>query len=247
VHALLLVAVAAWCFAVAVAGGTAGLVLGNIRLPALLLVATSTAAGSGANIAISGVAAAAAGATHVRAGRIDWRLAAWLGPPSVVGAVVGGLIAGELPSRLLLGVIGVTLLYFAVGLLRPRNGASREPREPSARTLVATGLGIGLLGGLVGLILGALRLPALLRMGTPADKAIGTNLVVGVLVGIAGLVGHLPGGIDWTLLAVGAAASIPGALLGARLAGRIDAETLPKVVGAILVVAGVAMLIQAAV
>src|SRR3954453_18861887 len=83
-HAVLLVVVAAWCFAVAVAGGTAGLVLGNIRLPALLLVATSTAAGSGANIAISGVAAATAGMAHVRAGRIDWRLAAWLAPPSVV-------------------------------------------------------------------------------------------------------------------------------------------------------------------
>jgi uncharacterized membrane protein YfcA len=112
--------------------------------------------------------------------------------------------------------------------------------------LITTGLGIGLLGGLVGLILGALRLPALLRMGTPVTKAVGTNLVVGVLVGAAGLIGHAPGGVDWTLLAVGAAASIPGALLGARLSGRIDPERLPHVVGGILVVAGTAMLIQAA-
>jgi hypothetical protein len=38
---------AAWCFIVAFAGGLVGLVLGNIRLPATLLVATSPAAGGG--------------------------------------------------------------------------------------------------------------------------------------------------------------------------------------------------------
>jgi uncharacterized membrane protein YfcA len=245
-HALLLGVVALWCFAVAVAGGTAGLVLGNIRLPVMLLAASSPAGGAGANIAVSGVAAAAAGVAHVRAGRIDWHLAAWLAPPSVVGAVAGGLVSGLLPSRLLLVVIGVTLLGFAADLLRPRRGLTPEPRDPQPRALIATGLGIGLLGGLVGLILGALRLPALLRMGTPVGKAVGTNLVVGVLVGAAGLLGHAPGGVDWTLLAVGAAASIPGALLGARLSGRIDPELLPRVVGGILVVAGTAMLVQAA-
>jgi hypothetical protein len=44
-----LIAVAAWCFAVALAGGLVGLVLGNIRLPVVLLAASSPAAGAGAN------------------------------------------------------------------------------------------------------------------------------------------------------------------------------------------------------
>ena len=80
------VALAAWCFAVALAGGLVGLVLGNIRLPAVLLVAASPASAGGANIAISGVAAATASVAHVRAGRINWRLLAWMAPPSVLGA-----------------------------------------------------------------------------------------------------------------------------------------------------------------
>ena len=70
---------------------------------------------------------------------------------------------------------------------------------------VLIGGGIGLLGGFVGLILGSLRLPAMLRMGEPLAAAIGTNVTVGFFVGAAGVVGHLPGGVDWTLLAVGAA------------------------------------------
>src|ERR671914_1832111 len=86
VDALELILFCAWCFLVAVAGGAVGLVLGNIRLPAVLLIASSPAAGAGANIGISGVAAFAAAAAHIRAGRINWRLFAWMAPPSMAGA-----------------------------------------------------------------------------------------------------------------------------------------------------------------
>ena len=82
-------------------------------------------------------------------------------------------------------------------------------------------------------------------MGEEPARAIGTNLVVGVAVGVAGVAGHLPGGVDWTLLALGAGASVPGALLGARLTGRLDERQLLRAVGAILVVAGGAALVQA--
>jgi uncharacterized membrane protein YfcA len=44
---------------------------------------------------------------------------------------------------------------------------------------------------------------------------------------------------------VGAAASAPGALLGARLTGRLSERRLLQAVGCILVVAGSATLIQA--
>src|ERR671923_2879505 len=90
VDALELTAFCAWCFAVALAGGVVGLVLGNIRLPAVLLLASHPAAGAGANIGISGVAATAAAIVHLRAGRINWRLFAWMTPPSMAGAVAGG-------------------------------------------------------------------------------------------------------------------------------------------------------------
>jgi uncharacterized membrane protein YfcA len=246
-HVLGLILVAAWCFTTALAGGLAGLVLGNIRLPALLLVASSPAAGAGANIGVSAVAAATAAVAHVRAGRVDWRLVAWMLPPSVVGAVAGGLVSGTLPSHVLLAVIGGALLVFGLDLMRPRRGsAARARSEPDLQAAVVAGALIGFLGGLVGLILGTLRLPALLRfVGEEPAHAIGTNLVVGFAVGVAGVAGHVPGGVDWTLLAVGAAASIPGALLGARLTGRLDQGQLLRAVGTILIVAGGVALAQA--
>jgi uncharacterized membrane protein YfcA len=241
-----LTALAAWCFAVALAGGLAGLVLGNIRLPAVIAASSSPAAGAGANIGISGVAAAAASIAHIRAGRVNWRLFGWMAPPSVVGAVVGGYAAGAIPVELLLGVIGGTLLYFGIDLLRPSRAPEPRPRdELDLRAAVISGALIGLLGGLVGLILGTLRMPALLRsVGETAQRAVGTNLTVGVCVGAAGVIGHAPEGVDWELLGLGSAASIPGAMLGARLTGRLSTDQLLGAIGALLVVAGVGMLAE---
>jgi uncharacterized membrane protein YfcA len=235
--------VAAWCFLVAVAGGAVGLVLGNIRLPVILLAAANPAAGAGANIGISGAAALAAALAHIRAGRVDWRLVAWLTPPSMAGAVVGGYLSGKVPKDAFLATIGVVLLLMAIDLLRPR--PPTQPRRLTPVETVLIGGGIGLLGGFVGLILGSLRLPAMLRMGEPMATAIGTNVTVGFFVGGAGVVGHVPGGVDWTLLAVGAAASVPGALLGSRLTGRLPEAQLKRAIAGILVVAGVATLVQA--
>jgi hypothetical protein len=244
--ALLLAGVALWCFLTAVAGGLVGLVLGNIRLPVIVLAASSPAAGAGANIGISAVAALTAAVTHIRAGRIDWRVFCWMAPPSIAGAVVGGLLSGEVPGDVLLGVIGGALLIFGIDLLRPRHEPMRRPGSVRPVAAAVTGAAIGLLGGFVGLILGSLRIGALIRyVGGDTFRNVGTNVAVGFCLGVAGVFGHLTGGVDWTLLAVGAAASVPGALLGARLTGRLDERELLRAVGVVLLVAGTAMLLQA--
>jgi len=252
VEPLELIALCAWCFADALAGGVVGLVFGNLRLPAVLLVASHPAAGAGANIGISGVAATAAAIVHVRAGRINWRLFAWMAPPSMLGAFAGGYLSGLLPDEILLVTIGAVLLYFGIDLLRERDRArparrnGRRDGELDIPAAVVTGLLVGLLGGLIGLILGALRMPALLRyVGESAARAVGTNLSVGVCVGIAGVIGHTPDGVDWGLLAIGSAASVPGALLGARLTGRLSERQLLRAIGAMLVVAGATTALQA--
>jgi uncharacterized membrane protein YfcA len=222
-------------------------VLGNIRLPVIVLAASSPAAGAGANIGVSAVAALAAAVQHIRAGRIDWRLFAWMAPPSMVGAAVGGLVSGRVPGNALLFAIGGTLLVFGVDLLRPRSTtAPAGEHRVSVRAALLTGAAIGLLGGFVGLILGSLRIGALLRfVGADAFRAVGTNVAVGFCLGVAGVLGHLSGGVDWTLLGVGAVSSVPGAILGARLTGRLDERQLLRAVGGILIVAGAATIVQA--
>jgi uncharacterized membrane protein YfcA len=102
------------------------------------------------------------------------------------------------------------------------------------------------LGGFVGLILGSVRLPAMVKyVGLTPYGAVGTNAAVGVVVGIGGLVGHLPSGIDWELLAAGCAGGVPGAYLGAHYTGRLDEGTLLNACAAVLLLSGLGILAQA--
>jgi uncharacterized membrane protein YfcA len=250
VEAAELIVVGAWAFVVSLLGGLAGLVLGNLRLPVMVLFATSPAAGAGANVAVSGAAAVASATAHHRGGRVSWRLFWWMAPASLVGAVVGGVTSGLLPDRILLAAIGLVVLYGAWEVLRYRRptGGSTDTSRAELWNAAAVGLGVGLLGGFVGLILGSLRLPAMVKyVGVGPYAAVGTNAAVGVVVGIGGLVGHLPSGVDWDLLAVGAAGGIPGAWLGAMLTGRLDERALLRAMAAVLLISGAAMLVQAAV
>jgi uncharacterized membrane protein YfcA len=247
--ALALIAVGAWAFIVSLVGGLVGLVLGNLRLPVVVLFATSPAAGAGANIAISGAAALTSASTHARAGRVSWRLFRWMAAPSLVGAIAGGVLSGLIPSRALLAAIAVVVLYGAWEVYRYERPAAPEDGDGSRADLwnaAAVGFGVGLLGGFVGLILGSMRLPAMVRwVGVGPYAAVGTNAAVGVVVGLGGLVGHLPSGIDWDLLAVGCAGGIPGAYVGSKLTGRLEEHTLLRAMALILLVSGLAMLGQA--
>jgi uncharacterized membrane protein YfcA len=159
-------------------GSVVGLVLGSLRLPAVLLASGSTAAAAGTNIAVSAFAALTGGLTHARGGRVSWPIVAWMTPPSIVGAFLGGYFAHVIPGRLLLLAIAVVLAWNGLDLLL-RLRAAPTSRRPRLAAALSGGL-IGLLGGAVGLILGTLRMPALIRsVGLPAHTAVGTNLVVG--------------------------------------------------------------------
>ena len=111
-------------------GSLVGLVLGSLRLPAILLASGSPAAAAGTNIAVSAAAALSGGLTHAHAGRVSWRIVAWMTPPSVAGAFVGGYFAYALPSRLLLAGIAAVLAWNGLDLLLELRAApdSRRPR-----------------------------------------------------------------------------------------------------------------------
>jgi uncharacterized protein len=225
-----------------------GLVLGTLRLPLIVIASGSPLTAAGTNIAISAAAAGAGGLKHAREGRVDWRVVAWTAPPSVVGAIVGALAADDVSEALLYGVISAVLVWSGVDLaLRPIAPLARERLRVLRGSVLA--FFIGVLGGAVGVILGTLRMPALVRsVGLDVRRAAGTNLVVGFLLGIAGFATHAAGvGIDWEVLAAGLAGAIPGGWLGARATGRVPENVLRLALGAVLVMVGVVFGVQAVV
>lgn len=192
---------AAGSFVAGFLGSMVGLVLGSLRLPAILLASGSPAAAAGTNIAVSAAAALSGGVAHARAGRVSWRIVAWMAPPSVVGAFLGGLLGHLVPGDLLLALVAVVVAWNGLDLLLELRAAPtlRRPRLSA----VVSGGAIGLLGGAVGLILGTLRLPALMRsVELPAHTAVGTNLIVGFFLGVTGFLGHLVRlEVEWPVLA----------------------------------------------
>jgi uncharacterized membrane protein YfcA len=164
-----------------------------------------------------------------------------------VGAVVGALLADDVSEALLYALIAGVLVWSGIDL-------AVRPIAPRPRERLRVGSGgflaflIGLLGGAVGVILGTLRMPALVRsVGLDVRRAAGTNLVVGFLLGVAGFSAHAVGGegIDWPVLAAGLAGGIPGGWLGARATGRFSENALRLALGVVLVLVGLAFAVQA--
>lgn len=226
-------------FAAGYLGSALGLVLGTLRLPLIVVATGDAVTAAGTNIAISAAAALTGGVRHAREGRVDWRVVAWMAPPSVAGAVAGAFLAGSAPEALVFGVIAAVLVWSGVDLaLRPVKPHTL-PR-PRVGPAAAYGAVIGVIGGAVGVILGTLRMPALVRsVGLDVRRAAGTNLVVGFLLGAAGFAAHAAAlQVDWPVLVAGLAGALPGGWLGARVTGRAPEHVLRLALGVVLVLVG---------
>lgn len=219
--------------------------LGTLRLPLVLLAAGDPSAAAGTNIAISAAAAGSGCYRHARDGRVDWAVVRWMTPPSLAGAVVGGLYGHVLPDSALLATIAAVLAWNGVDLLLFPFRA-RPLERPRLWPAVVLGFAIGLVGGAIGVILGTLRMPALLRaVGMEARTAIGTNLVVGFALGVAGFAAHAARlEVDWPVLAAGLAGALPGAWIGARLAGRASELVLRRAIGVALLAVAAAFVVE---
>jgi uncharacterized protein len=203
--------------------------------------------GAGTNIAISAAAAGTGATRHAREGRVDWRVVAWTAPPSVVGAIVGAFVAADVPEAALYALIAAILLWSGVDIaVRPIAPRTRE----RLRVVRGGGLAflIGVAGGAAGVILGTLRMPALVRtVGLDVGRAAGTNLVVGFLLGISAFAVHAASlRVDWGVVAAGLAGAMPGGWLGAKATGRFPEDVLRIALGVVLVVVGIAFAVQAA-
>ena len=242
-------------YGVGVLGGIVGLALGTMRLPFLLLLGMPAPVAAGTNILVSTLSAATGSVRHFRDRRVDPWVVAVQGIPAVVGAFIGGFVSGWAPEALLIGLAGVLVVWQGVELLlrarreRPKESPVASPATQShghhwtlgriaAEALVA--LAIGLLGGAVGLILGSLRLPALITiLGIDPRVAAGSNLVIGFLMGAFGGVGHVARGqVDYPLLALMALTGMGGTWQGARLTGKMSLRGLLALMGAVLLIVG---------
>jgi len=239
-------------------GGFVGLALGTIRLPALLLLGIPSTIAGGTNIMISSLSALSGSIAHWRERRIDKRIIIVMGIPAFIGAFAGGFLSGVIPRQLLLFLAGIFVMWQGIEFIiiyysRARSDRQTSPLfggglEGSSGTFTpgrislesGIGLGIGLLGGAVGLILGSIRLPALIRILKIDPRiAAGSNLFIGFFMGALGWVGHATkGNVDYPLLVIMGATALIGSWFGAKLTGKVNLNALILTMGFVLVIVG---------
>lgn len=228
-----------------------GLALGTMRLPALLLIGVAPSTAAGTNILVSALSAFVGGLRHVRDRRVNWRIVALMGGPAVAGSFVGGFASSSaVPEGALILIAGVFVVWQSVEfMMRLRQAVAAQrftsrtqsPLSPGREALEAVaGLIVGLVGGAVGLILGSVRLPILIRLGIDARVAAGTNLVIGFLMGAFGFVGHgIQGEVDPVILTAMGLSGMAGSYIGAQLTGRATVRALLVTMSGVLLVVGI--------
>lgn len=181
---------------------------------------------------------------HWRSGNVDRRALLTFAPLAMIGAVAGARLAAVVAGETQLLILGVVMLM-AGGLMITDN--RREPAglptdRSGARLVVLTvsGMGVGVLTGLVGVGGGFLIVPALtLLAGVPIKRAIGTSLVVISLSTVTGLAGHTDqADVDWLIVAGFGSLAVVGAVVGTRVARRASPAALRRAFGALVLAVG---------
>jgi uncharacterized membrane protein YfcA len=110
----------------------------------------------------------------------------------------------------------------------------------------AIGFGIGILGGMVGLVLGSIRMPAMISILKMEPRtAVGTNLAASSVMGISGLIGHIiNNNIDYFVLIVMGSSAMIGGYLGARYTNRFSERSLKRIIGLVLIVVAATMFLR---
>ncbi len=252
-------------FIVGVVVGLTGMGGGALMTPALIFLGV----GDAATVVTADLTAAAVYKTggaivHSREGSPNLTLAKWLVIGSVPMALLGPYVVNWLTDDaeqldyVLKMSIGFALLLAAttyalrlyINLRRVRAGASTGDPDPRIRpipTLLVGALG-GLLVGITSVGSGSVIMVALLMLypGLSAVRLVGTDLVQAVPLVLAAAISNIVlNGLDWGLLIPLVLGSVPGTILGSKIAPRVPQSFIRRAIVVVLTMSGIALLDKA--
>lgn len=190
------------------------------------------------SLLVVGTTSLAALIPHALRRRVRWRTGAIFGVASMTGAFAAGRVAHLFPASVLLVLFGVMMLVTAFAMMRAgrRKGSTPVapgpvgPHELPVAKVLAEGVAVGAVTGLVGAGGGFLVVPALLLLGhLPMDIAVGTSLMVIAMKSLAGFAGYMGSTeIDFHIAGLVAGFAVVGSFIGGALVTRISPDHLRK-------------------
>ena len=187
--------------------------------------------------------------SYAAPGNVDWIAAILLALGSILGAQVGSHLLHRLPKRaiqwgfiLFIAVVAVSLF-----LVLPSRDAVLELTAPSMIGLVALGLVVGVLSGLLGIGGGVVIVPALILLFGSSDLiAKGTSLLMMIPTAISGTIGNmLRRNVDLPAALLIGVSACTTTVVGAVVSGMISPFAANALFAAFLAVIAVQMIFRA--
>lgn len=201
------------------------------------------------SLAVIGVTSVAGTVGHWRQGQVNTRVALTFGSVAMVGTYAGARLAMFVSGPVQLALFALVMAAAAFFMLRDRPSAdpgTRPGAPTSSGLIIAEGITVGIVTGLVGIGGGFLVVPALVLLARlPMKEAIGTSLAVIAMKSVAGLAGYA-GQVDvpWGFVAAFTATALVGVMAGTRLARAVPAAALQRGFAVVLIVISALMLYQ---
>src|SRR6056300_669535 len=199
--------------------------------------------------------------THMRMGNIHWRTAIVFGIPAIISVyITRHFIVPAIPDPIAnfgsfqLGKdMGILILFAAIMVLasysmikkgKPKASSTEEEIKYNYPLILAEGLIVGLVTGLVGAGGGFLIIPALVVLAKlPMKQAVGTSLMIIAVKSLFGFLGDLGNqSIDWGFLALFCLLSIIGIYLGTYLSRFVSSAKLKPGFGWFVLIMGLFIL-----
>jgi uncharacterized membrane protein YfcA len=213
-------------FVIAVAIGLTGVGAGTLTTPLLILaVGLPARIAVGTSLIFGAVVKIITSPVYMARRQVDWRTLGIMLAGGVPGVLIGVFVLRGVDGKMITGVIGITIVTVAIfNLFRP----TTENRRDHTKWLTLIALPIGTEVGFSSAGAGALGALSLLSMTKlSAAAVVGTDLVFGLVLSLIGggvnaAMGTLSGPVLLQLLVGG----VPGAILGAFLAGKVPSKQL---------------------
>ncbi|MGH2376937.1 MAG: sulfite exporter TauE/SafE family protein [Candidatus Limnocylindria bacterium] len=186
---------------------------------------------------------------HRSYGNVSGRLVRLMGPTGGMASLVGALVSGAAPDRLLIAIFAAFALINVPLLLRPERDPDRTVDEVhvNEKLAVAIAVVIGFFGGMVGIgAIGFLLAAMVYLLRVPVRIAIGSSLGAGMFAAVAALIGKAATSqIDPPLAAIVVGAALVASPIGAAVSQRTKPRVLMLLLAGVVAIAGLRMAWQA--
>lgn len=239
--------------------GLTGVGGGSVLTPVLILMGVRPMVAVGTDLLCGSVTKLVGSHQHWKRGSIQWDWVRYLAIGSVPAALVAGYLihyvnlqygSGDALVRTGLGGIlvlaAVVTVFHEIYGKRRREASESAPFDPRKHRpkIILLGAGVGFLVGLTSVGSGALIAVALIALSRlPATSIVGTDIAHALVLVSAAAVSHWQiGTVDFPLAANLLLGSLPGVILGSRLAYYAPASPLKFGMALLVLTSGLKMI-----